>query len=56
VILSLEQQRTNVVLVVDRAVARVLIAYFQEVESAALPYMDVAPGVLEMTRSHSGFT
>jgi len=56
VILALEQERTNVVLVVDRAVARVLIAYFQEVESAALPYMDVAPGVLEMTRSHSGFT
>ena len=39
----------------DRAVARVLIAYFQEVESHDLPFIDVAPGVLEMTRSHSGF-
>ena len=34
--------------------ARVLIAYFQEVESHDLPSIDVAPGVLEMTRSHSG--
>ena len=51
----LEQWRSNVVLICDRAVCRVLIAYFQGIEIERLPYIDVSSGVLELSRRHDGF-
>ena len=54
-ILSLEQQRGNTILVCDRAVARVILAYFQGTETADLPFLEVFAGVTELRRTHSGF-
>ena len=54
-ILALEQQRGNTIIVCDRAVARVILAYFQGTQPDKLPYLDVFPGVIELRRIHSGF-
>ena len=43
-------------LVCDRAVFRVVFAYFDGTAPAALPYLEVRPGVLELRRTHSGFS
>ena len=57
VILMLEQTRENVVVACDRAVCRVLLAYFEGLkELERLPYIDVKAGVYELRRSHSGFS
>ena len=39
----------------ERVAPRLIIGCCDQVESHDLPSIDVAPGVLEMTRSHSGF-
>ena len=54
-ILSLEQQRGNTILVCDRAVARVILGYFQGTKTADLPFLEVFAGVTELRRTHSGF-
>ena len=55
----LEQVRGNALLVCDRAVCRVLLAYFDSkkagTERDSWPNMEVHPGVIELRRSHSGF-
>ena len=61
VILQLEQTRGNAVVVCDRAVCRVLVGYFERFGRAGaaleeLPHMDVHGGVIELRRSHSGFS
>ena len=48
-------QRGNTIIVCDRAVARVILAYFQGTQPDKLPYLDVFPGVIELRRNHSGF-
>ena len=55
------QVRGNALLVCDRAVARVLLAYFDDIHGGAddlsnLPNKEVHPGVIELRRSHSGFS
>ena len=49
----LEHLRSDVVLVCDRAVYRVLVAYFLGTEMVKLPFYDVKSGVLELRRTHS---
>lgn len=61
VILQLEQTRGNAIVVCDRAVCRVLVAYFERfgkdgADINELPHMDVQGGVIELRRSHSGFS
>jgi 6-phosphofructo-2-kinase len=57
IILSIEQTRGNVIIPCDRAVCRVLLCYFSGgVELHKLPYLEVGPGVIELRRSHSGFS
>jgi len=56
VILMLEQTRGNVLVACDRAACRVLLAYFEGVSDEDLPYMQVEPGIIELRRSHSGFS
>lgn len=51
--------RGNVLLVCDRAVCRVLMGYFDakaHTELESLPHIKVDPGVIELRRSHSGFS
>ena len=56
-ILQLEQTRGNVVVACDRAVCRVLLGYFNGIaDLEQLPYVDVHQGVIELRRSHSGFS
>jgi broad specificity phosphatase PhoE len=62
-ILMLEQTRGNVLVVCDRAVCRVLLAYFKSAQQGggapdleSLPDMHVPAGVIELRRTHSGFT
>ena len=55
-ILMLEQTRGNIIVVCDRAVCRVLLAYCEGIDVVKMPYIDVEPGVLELRRSHSGFS
>mmetsp|Transcript_73977 Transcript_73977/g.203668 ORF Transcript_73977/g.203668 Transcript_73977/m.203668 type:complete len:431 (-) Transcript_73977:234-1526(-) len=54
-ILMMEQSRDNLILICDRAVLRVLLAYFLGEERPRIPYMEVGAGVVELRRSHSGF-
>jgi hypothetical protein len=61
VILQLEQTHGNVVVVCDRAVCRVLLGYFERFGQLGanleeLPHIDVQGGVIELRRSHSGFS
>lgn len=57
VILMLEQTRGNVAVVADRAACRVLLAYFNGLpDLEQLPFYEVDAGVIELRRSHSGFS
>jgi len=51
----LEQSRGNSLLVCDRAVFRVVAAYFLGKSSEEIPHMEVS-GVLELSRNENGFT
>mmetsp|Transcript_58609 Transcript_58609/g.165419 ORF Transcript_58609/g.165419 Transcript_58609/m.165419 type:complete len:524 (-) Transcript_58609:59-1630(-) len=55
-ILTLEQTRSNIIVLCDRAVCRALLAYFQGTEIEEMPTMQVEAGLHELHRSHSGFT
>lgn len=56
VVLALERTQCDVAIVCDVAVARVLVGYFQGVPIAQIPNIEVAPGVIQLVRSHSGFS
>ena len=62
IITMLEQVRGNAIVVCDRAVCRVLLAYFdrsmlgETTGLESLPNMEVRSGVIELRRSHSGFS
>merc|ERR1712087_746452 len=55
IMMHLEQSKGSVVMICDRAVYRVVYAYFNGNSLEELPYIEVFPGVLEMRRSHAGF-
>jgi len=56
VILSLERTRVDVAVVCDTTVARVLLGYFEGIPIKQIPEIPVVPGLIELTRSHSGFS
>lgn len=49
VILKLEQSRENVILICDRAILRVLLAYFQARAAALLPCQAPPPGAISIS-------
>jgi len=55
-VLRLEQIIGNVLIVCDKAVCRVLLAYYRGVRNEDMPYLEVKPGVMTFERSHIGFT
>lgn len=54
-ILRLEQLRGSAMVLCDRAVFRVFLAYFRGTELEAVPSLEVPRGVVQFTRTHSGF-
>ncbi|CAE8590687.1 unnamed protein product [Polarella glacialis] len=52
---AFERVRRDVIVVCDVAVARALLGYFQGIPIAEIPDLEVSPGIIELTRSHSGF-
>ena len=62
IITMLEQVRGNAIVVCDRAVCRVLLGYFdrsllgETTGLESLPNMELRSGVIELRRSHSGFS
>jgi broad specificity phosphatase PhoE len=56
VLLTIEASRRDAVVVCDLAVARVLLGYFQGHPIAGIPDLDVPPGVVELSRTHAGFS
>ena len=40
----------------DVAVARVLLGYFQGTPMERIPDIEIAPGLIELVRGHSGFS
>jgi 6-phosphofructo-2-kinase len=55
-ILWLERTQSDTVVVCDVAVARVLLGYYECSPLEKIPDITVSPGVIELTRSHSGFS
>ena len=56
IVLALERTQGDVAVVCDVAVARVLLGYFQGTPIEEIPDIDVAPGLIELVRGHSGFS
>mmetsp|Transcript_6684 Transcript_6684/g.17485 ORF Transcript_6684/g.17485 Transcript_6684/m.17485 type:complete len:255 (-) Transcript_6684:185-949(-) len=56
VIISLERAQCDVAIACDITVARVLLGYFEGTPLAHIPEIGVAPGLIELTRSHSGYS
>ena len=56
VVLALERTQGDVAVVCDVAVARVLLGYFQGTPIEQIPEVEVAPGLIELVRGHSGFS
>jgi len=56
VVLTLERMQSDVAIVCDLAVARVLVGYFEGTPIHKIPYIEISPGVIELVRSHSGFS
>ena len=56
VVLTLERTQTDVAVVCDVAVARVLLGYFQGAPIERIPDLEVEPGLIELVRGHSGFS
>merc|ERR1712154_78596 len=56
VLLSIESTRHDTIAACDVAVARVLLGYFEALPIADIPDIHVPPGIVELTRTHSGFT
>jgi len=55
VVLTLERTQTDVAVVCDVAVARVLLGYFEGTAPEQIPDIKVTPGVIELVRGHSSF-
>lgn len=55
VVLMTERIRDDVIIVCDVAAARVLLSYYIGKEHEEVPELPVAPGIIELIRSHSGF-
>lgn len=55
IVLNMERARDDVIVVCDVAAARVLLGYFKGTPHGEIPDLQVPPGVVELTRSHSGF-
>eukprot|EP00930_Biecheleria_cincta_P086156 TRINITY_DN7550_c0_g1_i1.p1 TRINITY_DN7550_c0_g1~~TRINITY_DN7550_c0_g1_i1.p1 ORF type:complete len:565 (-),score=91.67 TRINITY_DN7550_c0_g1_i1:289-1944(-) len=55
VILSIEECSSDAIVICDVAVARTLLGYFRGIPIAEIPDVRVCPGIIELTRSHSGF-
>ena len=55
VLLSIESSRRDAVVVCDVAVARVLLGYFEAVPIPRIPDISLEMGIIELTRTHSGF-
>uniref|UniRef100_A0A7S4WAX8 6-phosphofructo-2-kinase domain-containing protein n=1 Tax=Ditylum brightwellii TaxID=49249 RepID=A0A7S4WAX8_9STRA len=51
----LEHSRGNSLVICNRAVYRVVTAYFLGKAIEEIPFLEVKPGVLELRRNHSGF-
>ena len=56
VVLSLERTRSDVAVICDVAVARVLLGYFEGSPITEVPDIEIHPGLIELVRGHSGFT
>mmetsp|Transcript_44728 Transcript_44728/g.117284 ORF Transcript_44728/g.117284 Transcript_44728/m.117284 type:complete len:526 (-) Transcript_44728:166-1743(-) len=57
IVLDIERSKDDLAIVCDVAVARVLVAYFEGVATSQIPDIPMShPGLIEFTRSHSGFT
>lgn len=54
-VLRLEQVMGNVLLLCDKAVCRVLLAYFRGVPLEEMPFLEVPRSVITFERSHFGF-
>jgi len=54
-ILRLEQYQGSTVVICDKRVCRVLLAYFRDTPLKDMPYMKVPTELVELERSHSGF-
>ena len=52
-ILHLEQQRANAVLICDRAVCRVLLAYFEQADLEQMPYREARAAVVVVYAWHA---
>jgi broad specificity phosphatase PhoE len=55
VLLLIESTRRDTVVVCDVAVARVLMGYFEAVDIGKIPDLPISHGIIELTRTHSGF-
>ena len=55
-VLTLERTQVDVAVVCDVAVARVLMGYFQGTPIEQIPDLEIAPGLIELVRGHSGFS
>jgi 6-phosphofructo-2-kinase len=56
VVLTLEQTVSDVAVVCDLAVARVLYGYFDGTDVEQIPNIELEAGLIELERSHSGFS
>jgi len=54
-ILRLEQLRGSAMVLCDRGVFRVLLAYFRGTPISEMPAIEVPSGVVQLVRTHSGF-
>ncbi|CAJ1336243.1 unnamed protein product [Effrenium voratum] len=54
-VLRLEQVMGNVLVICDKAVCRVLLAYFRGVPIEEMPFIEVPESVITFERSHKGF-
>ena len=55
-VLDLERIQTDVAVVCDVAVARVLLGYFEGCSIEKVPEIEVTPGMIELVRNHGGFS
>jgi len=55
IVLTIERAQSDYIVVCDVAVARILLGYFQGTPTTEIPDVKVTPGIIELTRSHSGF-
>lgn len=54
-ILRLEQLHGSAIVICDKAVCRVLLAYFRGTNIKEMPFIKIQPGVIQLERAHGGF-